>query len=376
MSQQNPLELAKQGNPNAIAALINRNLKPKGITAKVSRKDDCLRIMLESNEIPKQGNLVEFIRSGILKLGIAEINTLQVFGRQIGSQVPAWSQTINLKVAPSLPLTTNQQLSEPQNLYPQPIQNSIPYSQKGSSLTAQNSGSVSSSGTDSASSEIPLLREAAQKGDLQAISSLIGRAITPRNIPVEAEIQYGVNLWLKIYPVATMQPQSCIQAVIRVLNDIQPDKVRSVTISEIASDKKTQVWNKFLALKNGKFVDNTTSFAISTILSLGIFIALIIGLFNYCALPKQPAATVKRPNVSSTTFQGEWMLTVDSGELLCETPNTVIFIAPDGTKYAVNGIAKSRGYADIQPIWKDNPQIPGTKINIGSLIDEGLKLCK
>jgi len=87
-------------------------------------------------------------------------------------------------------------------------------------------------------------------------------------------------------------------------------------------------------------------------------------------------SAANRHNISNATFQGEWMLTVDSGELLCEAPNTVIFIAPDGTKYAVNGTAKSRGYTDIQPIWKDNPQIPGTKVNIGSLIDEGLKLCK
>jgi hypothetical protein len=87
MSQQNLLELAKQGNPNAIAALITRNLKPKGITAKVIRKDDCLRVMLESNEIPNQDkdNLIEFIHNGILKLGMAEIATLQVLGRQVGN---------------------------------------------------------------------------------------------------------------------------------------------------------------------------------------------------------------------------------------------------------------------------------------------------
>ena len=86
MPQQNsPIELAKQGNPNAIAALINRNLKFKGITAKVSRKDDCLRVMLESNQLPKQDELIEFIRNGILKLEIAELNTLQIMGRQLGA---------------------------------------------------------------------------------------------------------------------------------------------------------------------------------------------------------------------------------------------------------------------------------------------------
>jgi Domain of Unknown Function with PDB structure (DUF3862) len=141
MTQQNPLQLAKQGNPNAIAALINRSLNSQGITAKVIRKDDCLRILLESNEVPNQNNLSEFIRNGIVKLRISEINTLQVFGRQAGEQVPAWSQTINLKVSPSYS-TSQQQLSEPHNSQSQRTQNSI------SSLSTGNSSSTSSSGTD------------------------------------------------------------------------------------------------------------------------------------------------------------------------------------------------------------------------------------
>lgn len=76
MSQQNILESAKQGNPNAIAVLINRNLQQKGIAAKVSRKDSCLRIMLESSKVPNQSNLVEFVCNGIKKLEVAGIDTL------------------------------------------------------------------------------------------------------------------------------------------------------------------------------------------------------------------------------------------------------------------------------------------------------------
>ena len=302
MPQQSPLELAKQGNPNAIAVLINRNVKPKGITAKVSRKDDCLRVMLESNQVPNQDNLSEFIRNAILKLGIAELNTLQVLGRQVGDQAPAWSQTINLKM-PSSPLTNQEVISEPQYLRSQRVQSPISSSQNNNILTAQNSNLVPHSGSD-ANPEVILLREAAQKGDIQAISSLIGRAIAPRNITVEATMQHGVTLWLKIYPLATMQPQSCIQAVTGILNDIQPDKVRSVRVSEIASDKKTQVWNRFLALKNGKFVDNTTSSNIG----LGVVVVLIIGLVGYCALPKQPTTSRTATSTAPTSGQEQSQL--------------------------------------------------------------------
>jgi DNA-directed RNA polymerase subunit RPC12/RpoP len=108
MSQQNLLERAKQGNPSAIAILINRNFQLKGITAKVSRKDNCLRIMLEADELPNQKNLIEFTRNSILEIGVAEIRILQVFGRQIGDDVPAWSQSIDLTLETSAPLVSRQ----------------------------------------------------------------------------------------------------------------------------------------------------------------------------------------------------------------------------------------------------------------------------
>jgi hypothetical protein len=57
----------------------------------------------------------------------------------------------------------------------------------------------------------------------------------------------------------------------------------------------------------------------------------------------------------------------------------VVFKAPDGTDYAVNGSAGDAGYPDIRPIWAANPDpltsdyIP--KIAITPLIDAGLRLC-
>ncbi len=67
-TQENLLELAKQGNSKAIATLINRQLQPKGITVKANFKDRCLQIVLESAQIPDQEALVVFIRKGITSL--------------------------------------------------------------------------------------------------------------------------------------------------------------------------------------------------------------------------------------------------------------------------------------------------------------------
>jgi len=114
MSQQNLLDLAKQGDIDAISTLINRNLNPKGITVKISKSANCLRIMLEAQTVLAQSNMVNYIQGGIGKLAIAEINTLQIFGRQTGDEVPTWSQTVNLH-QPAV------QLPEPAQ---QPIQHS------------------------------------------------------------------------------------------------------------------------------------------------------------------------------------------------------------------------------------------------------------
>jgi hypothetical protein len=80
--------------------------------------------------------------------------------------------------------------------------------------------------------------------------------------------------------------------------------------------------------------------------------------------------------ISASEVSDEWPLTVDSGTLSCEPPSSVTFTTPDGTTYAVNGTAQTLSVApDIDPIWKDDPDVPGAKINIGELIDRGLALC-
>ncbi|MEP0872440.1 hypothetical protein NDA01_21730 [Trichocoleus desertorum AS-A10] len=96
MTQQNILEQAKQGNAQAIAALMNRTLQPKGITAKASMKDDCLRVMLESEDVPEQRSTTAFIQKGMQGLGVQSISKVQVFGRQVGEEFPAWSQELSL----------------------------------------------------------------------------------------------------------------------------------------------------------------------------------------------------------------------------------------------------------------------------------------
>jgi len=41
----------------------------------------------------------------------------------------------------------------------------------------------------------------------------------------------------------------------------------------------------------------------------------------------------------------------------------------------LNGFARSRGYAPIDPIWRDNPDIPGAKVSISGMVRIALDRC-
>lgn len=109
MTQSNLLELAKQGDAQAIAALMNRQMQPKGITAKAALKDGCLQIMLESAQVPDQQALVGFVRRGITGLGAESIERVRVYGRQTGEEIPAWSQEFDLGVHAKSKISQNDQ---------------------------------------------------------------------------------------------------------------------------------------------------------------------------------------------------------------------------------------------------------------------------
>ncbi|MHC5719658.1 MAG: hypothetical protein ACYTX0_48365, partial [Nostoc sp.] len=99
MTQPNILKLAKQGDTEAIASLMNRHLHPKGIAAKVAFKDACLEVMLESAEVPNKQILITFVRKGLRALGAASVEIVKVYGQQTGKEFPAWSKEFDLGIA-------------------------------------------------------------------------------------------------------------------------------------------------------------------------------------------------------------------------------------------------------------------------------------
>lgn len=97
-SQQAPdiVALSKGGNPKAIAALINRQLKTKGIEAKAKLKGSCLEILLEAAQAPDKHSTVKFIGYGLTKLSPNGIITVRLFGKETGEDFFSWENSFSL----------------------------------------------------------------------------------------------------------------------------------------------------------------------------------------------------------------------------------------------------------------------------------------
>jgi RsiW-degrading membrane proteinase PrsW (M82 family) len=96
MTADNLLPLVKQGDPNAIAALMNRFFYSQGITAKVNLQAGCLQVILESQQVPDKTSALPFIRQELSTWQPAPVTTVQVYGRKIGEEFPAWEETFAL----------------------------------------------------------------------------------------------------------------------------------------------------------------------------------------------------------------------------------------------------------------------------------------
>lgn len=69
-----------------------------------------------------------------------------------------------------------------------------------------------------------------------------------------------------------------------------------------------------------------------------------------------------------------WPLTVDRGTMECRPGAAAVFVAPDGTAYALNDIAAEAGLASIEPLRATGSS--GDKISLGALRSKALALCR
>ncbi|MBD0313225.1 MAG: hypothetical protein ICV86_10180 [Microcoleus sp. T3-bin5] len=97
MTELNFQELAKQGNPQAIASWLDSQLQSEGITASANLDGDCLDVILEAEQVPIEDTLVDFVRTELTNLQPDSIRKVKVEGRESGQIAAAWSQEFSLE---------------------------------------------------------------------------------------------------------------------------------------------------------------------------------------------------------------------------------------------------------------------------------------
>lgn len=112
MHSQNTLELAKQGDPKAIATILTYHLSQRfNTTASVIRLGNYLSVLIDATFIMDQTMIVRLVLDILASLKIEEISTLEIGAREMGNHEVQWSQTIELADTRPHPLAMNNDLT-------------------------------------------------------------------------------------------------------------------------------------------------------------------------------------------------------------------------------------------------------------------------
>ena len=87
------------------------------------------------------------------------------------------------------------------------------------------------------------------------------------------------------------------------------------------------------------------------------------------------------PIVTERTWtDGPWPFTEDAGTITCSQA-AIFFVTEDGRRWPLNGTARSN--ADqfsaeplLDPIWRQNPDLPGTRVSVSPMINRGRETCR
>ncbi|WNZ23840.1 hypothetical protein HJG54_13895 [Leptolyngbya sp. NK1-12] len=90
------LDLARQGDPVAIAALLNHSLGNKGVTTRATGYHKRLIIFVEYQASSKRDALVTFLKNSLIKLQPRNISQVTIRGSAVGHTIDAWRESFEL----------------------------------------------------------------------------------------------------------------------------------------------------------------------------------------------------------------------------------------------------------------------------------------
>ena len=101
MNPTTALTLAKQGNPSAIAQVLNERLSKKGVIAQVTRHNHELYILLEAAYVPQRTILLPFLWRTLRALDAKPIQNATVQAKRFSCQHISWFEELPLMSAKS-----------------------------------------------------------------------------------------------------------------------------------------------------------------------------------------------------------------------------------------------------------------------------------
>lgn len=104
MTENTLLNLAKQGKPGAIAALLNQSFQKEGWSFKASLKDAELKLVLEGKIPPPLEQVRDRLHRGLANIKPENVEIIALEARKSGEAQPIWKEKFLLK--------TGQKISE------------------------------------------------------------------------------------------------------------------------------------------------------------------------------------------------------------------------------------------------------------------------
>jgi len=94
-----------------------------------------------------------------------------------------------------------------------------------------------------------------------------------------------------------------------------------------------------------------------------------------------PLALAAPPKlISAEEFGAAWPFVPEEMHLQCLPGKAVVVTDPEtGRMYGLNGPANGKarqlGLDPLEQVWAESSSIPGSRVNVGPVIEAGLKLC-
>ena len=164
------LDRAKQGEPDAIADLMNRTLSKQSSRVQVRQRGHEYCFLVESaRQVPNQQSTVNWIKQGLISLTIPHIQQVTVYGKLKTDPKPAWQFSFRLEGAPQ---ERNQLPKQPINQSPEhnqsPENTDSPSANQSPAAASPEEFVDSPQAQTSAASERPLTDENTQLNNSQA----------------------------------------------------------------------------------------------------------------------------------------------------------------------------------------------------------------